>query len=201
MAALPAFTSPPPPPPGPANPDPAPDLGLGPGGGAGPGSPARAGSSIPVSAFKLRAQAFGKIAGTALQAGGGLINRGLAAGEEDLCFIPDKEDVDTIAPPVGRLAARRVQVPVGEENVSDVEDLMAAGIGLFAYAVKGVADWVTARSRRRAAVTGAAVIYPEDGTGSPPATSPAGELPPPSPWEAATAANTGAPVRGLHRAP
>src|SRR5579859_1117337 len=167
MAALPAFTSPPPPPPGPANPDPGPANpapGPGPGGGAGPGSPARAGSSIPVSAFKLRAQAFGKIAGTALQAGGGLINRGLAAGEEDLCFIPDKEDVDTIAPPVGRLAARRVQVPVGEENVSDVEDLMAAGIGLFAYAVKGVADWVTARSRRRAAVTGAAVVYPEDGT-------------------------------------
>lgn len=119
------------------------------GGGAGSSSP---GSSTP-EFFKSRSKAYGAIAGAALKAAGGWLNRIAAAHVEDECFLPDDDDLADVPPPLGRLAARRLRL--GDvENLSDIEDVGMAVVGLVAWLAKGFsAAYDARREMRRLAVS------------------------------------------------
>lgn len=113
----------------------------GPAGGGGAGS--RPGSSTP-EFFKSRSKAYGAIAGAAVTAIGGWLNHLAAAHNEDECFLPDDDDLSDIPPPLGRLAARRLRL--GDiENLSDIEDVGMALVGVTAWLAKGVSAAYTAR--------------------------------------------------------
>lgn len=162
MAPGPGFAPLPAPPPGPANPDP--PMGPRPQGDvAGDGAEAgTAPRSTTVSTdqrvlFRGRAKTFQRLFEMAFKAVGGLANRALAAGEDDGCFLPDDEDLKTVPPPIARVAARRVELPVDGENLSDAEDLIAAAIAFGVWLVKGLVDMFEARRDARRAKPGADV--------------------------------------------
>lgn len=110
------------------------------------------GTSIPAF-FKQRSASYAKIAGALLQAVGGWCN--MLSGDDE-AFLPDDDDMETIPPPLGRLAARRIKV--GDPgNLTDIEDMGMAAIGLIAWAAKGAAAMLEARRERRRAEKGKAV--------------------------------------------
>jgi hypothetical protein len=125
-------------------------------GGRDPGDESR--SSAPASStapsprlLASRGKAYTAIARTALQAAGGWLNKLSAVHDEDDSFIPDDDDLADIPPPLGRLAARRLRVGENIENLSDLEDIGMAAIGLVAWLAKGVSSaWETRRAIRRA---------------------------------------------------
>lgn len=173
---MPGFSPTPPPPPGPANPDPpTPGPATRRGGRdvwpAATSTPAStdgdrgrgdgAGDKPPDAPFKSKRATFTKLIETALQAVGGLLNRGLAVDESDECFLPDEDDLATVPPPLGDLAARKVTLPIGKDDLSDAEDMIAAAIGLAAWLFKGLVDWAMARRAQRKAQAGA-VMGPRD---------------------------------------
>lgn len=170
LAPSPGFAPLPAPPPGPANPDP-PTSSRPPGDDAGDGAAVTGAprfttvSTDQRALFRGRAKTFGKLAETTFKAIGGLLNKILATGDDDGCFLPDEDDLKTVPPPIGRLAARRVDLPVDGENLSDAEDLIAAVIAVVAWAIKGVVDMLAARRDARRAVAGAAVHVDEPGGG------------------------------------
>jgi hypothetical protein len=110
------------------------------GGAAGDSQP---GISTP-EFFKSRSKAYGAIAGAALTAIGGWLNHLAAAHDEDECFLPDDDDLTDIPPPLGRLAARRLRLG-NIENLTDIEDLGMAVVGVTAWLAKGVSAAYTAR--------------------------------------------------------
>lgn len=121
-------------------------------------------TSIPAF-FRSRAKSYGAIAGALLQATGGWIN-GAVARADDIgdAFLPDDDDVEAIAPPLGRIAARRIKVG-SPDNLTDVEDMFTAAIGITVWLAKGVTATLTARRARRAEQGGRAVYHdPEQGT-------------------------------------
>lgn len=120
---------------------------------------AATGTSIPAF-FKQRSASYAKIAGALLQAVGGWAN--MLSGAEE-AFLPDDDDMETIPPPLGRLAARRVKV--GDPgNLTDIEDMGMAAIGIIAWAAKGAAAMLEARRERHRAEAGRAV-HAEKGEG------------------------------------
>lgn len=175
---MPGFSPIPPPPPGPANPDPPTGPATRRGGrdawpaatstqastdgdgdrGRGDGGDGEKKDAPP---FKSKRATFTKLIETALQAVGGLLNRGLAVDESDECFLPDEDDLATVPPPLGDLAARKVTLPIGKDDLSDAEDMVAAAIGLAAWLFKGLVDWAMARRAQRKAQAGA-VMAPRD---------------------------------------
>jgi hypothetical protein len=137
----PGFAPIPDPLPGPGNPDQLP---------SGTTDSASSGLRAPtrIDIPKAKGQAYAKIAKGLLHAVGGLINRAIAVDDDDVSFLADEDDDETIPPPLGRLAARRVPIGKDGEDFSDVEDIGQALVGLIAWAVKGVTDHLQARNER-----------------------------------------------------
>jgi hypothetical protein len=151
LASPPGWAEVPSPPPSPTRPDQLP-----PGAVTGPakdGAPSGSPGSTPESPRLLasRGKAYAAIARAALMAAGGWLNK-LAAieGIEDESFLPDDDDLADIPPPLGRLAARRIKL--GDiENLSDIEDVGMALVGIAAWLAKGVSSaWEVRRELRRA---------------------------------------------------
>lgn len=154
LATPPGWGAPPPSLPSPSTPDP-----LDPGATTGePGPAAESSSSAPVSStapsprlLATRGKAYAAIARAGLQAAGGWLNKLSAVHDEDESFLPDDEDLADIPPPLGRLAARRLRVGENIENLSDLEDIGMAAIGIAAWLAKGIsAAWEARRAVRRA---------------------------------------------------
>lgn len=168
LPGLPGFA---PVPPGRANPDPEPPAPTSSGtpadsgDGGGSGSSAGIRDRIPIK--ELRSGPYEAIARGLLRAAGGLLNSRIQVDEEDKSFIPDDDDDKTIPPPLGRVAARHLPVS-GKAELSELEDIGAAAVGLLAWAAKGlVSMWEARRDKRRvrkAAGQAGAAVY-EGGTG------------------------------------
>jgi len=91
-------------------------------------------------------------------AAGGWLNRAAAGDDDDnLAFLPDEDDEKTIPPPLGRLAARRIKLGDGTENLSDLEDIGMAVVGLIAWLAKGSTELIQRRRERKRIEKGAAV--------------------------------------------
>lgn len=162
MASLPQFRQLPPPP-TPIDDPPAdspPTPGGAPGGAQAAGT-AGTGISTP-EFFKSRAKSYAKIAEALLAAAGGWLN--MASGEPDSgAFLPDDDDEATIPPPLGRIAARRIKI--GDPgNLTDIEDIGMAAVGLGVWLAKGITAMLSARRERRRAAAGA-VVHDESGNG------------------------------------
>jgi len=119
------------------------------------------GASPTITVPRGKAAAYRKIMQAGFKALGGLINSVIAAGPEDESFLPDSDDLDTVGPPLGRVAARHVPLGKATENMTDVEDLGMAAIGLIAWALKGAGSWWEARRAKTRLPAGTAV-QPED---------------------------------------
>lgn len=147
LAALPAFQMPRAPLPGMGNPDPAPEADDHQGAAAASASKGQQTASIPAF-FKQRAKSYAKIAETLLTAAGGLLNA--QSREDSEAFIPDDDDRETIPPPIGRLMARRIKLGADPDQLSDIEDLGMAAVGVAMWLAKGVTTvWEARRARRR----------------------------------------------------
>ena len=119
-------------------------------------------SGIPTSIpefFKRKSRTYEEIARGAFRAAGGLLNQAVRAGDDDASFIPDDDDDESVPPPLGRLMARRVPIGGDDTNWSDMADLGAAGVGLLAWALKGLISTATARRERRRLIAGASVYH------------------------------------------
>lgn len=164
----PGFRSLPPPPPGPANPDPPATTAAAAGdedqGAAAAAAPRSTRTSIeaPAVLFRGRAKTFTKLAETGFKAVSGLLNRFAAVDVEDQSFLPDDDDLKMVPPPIGRLAARHVELPVDAEGMSDAEDMIAAAIALGAWGIKGIVDALDARRAARRATAPGTVVAPSD---------------------------------------
>jgi len=147
LAPLPMFRAPRPPLPGTGNPDPAPPVDEHQDDGRAAAASPEQRTSIQAF-FKQRAKSYAKIAETLLSAAGGLLNT--RAGEDCDAFLPDEEDRETIPPPVGRLMARRIKIGADPDQLSDIEDLGMAAVGVAIWLAKGMtALWDARRARRR----------------------------------------------------
>ena len=113
--------------------------------------------------FKGRAKSYAKIAEVLFTAVGGALN---AAAQRELAdtaaWLPDEDDLETVPPPLGRIAARRLKVGADPSQLSDIEDIGMAAVGLIAWAAKGVSAVFAERRARRKAEQGKAV-YNETG--------------------------------------
>lgn len=99
---------------------------------------------------KVIEQAAAGIAGLGLEAAGGLLNMRLTPPEDEDTWLPDGQDLDQVAAPLGRIAARHVPLPdVSARELSDLQDAIAAAIGLAGWLIKGFAGWVGSRARAR----------------------------------------------------
>lgn len=154
LASLPAFKTPRALPPSADNPDPAPQnlrehqVAA----AADDAKPKRDTASIQ-GFIKRRAESYAKIAGTLLKAVGGYLNA--AAGEIDSeAFLPDDDDLADIPPPLGRLAARRIKLGTDPDQMSDIEDIGMAAVGIGIWLVKGLSAVLEARRERRRAEKG-----------------------------------------------
>lgn len=160
--------------PGPANPDPAPPTSTStratspaaadePGGrGAGGGSKDQT-ASIP-GLFKQRSKSYAKVAETLLKAAGGWLHTSAGLGDDSEAFLPDEDDLDTIPPPLGRLAARRIKLGADPDELSDIEDIGIAAVGILVWLAKGFSGVLEARRARRRLEKGKAV-HDETGDG------------------------------------
>jgi hypothetical protein len=145
LASLPGYKTRPAPLPGRGNPDPLPPDAVT--GAASSSSEQKA----SIRAFsRERAKSYAKIAGTLMRALGGYLNTMSGEPESD-AFIPDEDDDETIPPPLGRLAARRVKLGADPEQLSDVEDIAQAAIGTLVWLAKGATALFEARRARRRA--------------------------------------------------
>lgn len=162
LADLPAFAPPPMPLPSLRNPDAPPP-------GADPGEAAPAGDSKQQKAsiqgfFKQRAKSYAKIAETLLKGVGGMLHAAADLGEDSDAFLPDEDDLETIPPPLGRLAARRIRIGADPDTLTDVEDIGMAAVGILVWLAKGVGGVLeTRRIRRRAEQDRAVHREPGDG--------------------------------------
>lgn len=104
-----------------------------------------------------RATPYEAIARGALRALGGLLNGFSGVDDDDESWIPDQDDDRDIPKPLGRLAARRVPIDIGDASLTDLEDMAAAGVGGIAYVIKGLVSMIDNRRRRRREIAGAAV--------------------------------------------
>lgn len=115
--------------------------------------------------FKGRAKSYAKIAEVLFTAVGGALN---AAAQHELdgttAWLPDDDDLETVPPPLGRIAARRLKIGVDPAQLGDIEDIGMAAVGLLAWAAKGVAAVFAARRARNKLEDGRAV-YNETGDG------------------------------------
>jgi hypothetical protein len=84
------------------------------------------------------ADSFGKVAGGAFVAVGGLLNARLAADDDDDTWIPTEQERDQVGKPIGRIIARRAPLPGGEQNATDIADGIAVAIGLVQYALRNI---------------------------------------------------------------
>lgn len=112
--------------------------------------------------FKQRAKSYAKIAETLLTAAGGLLNA--RSGTDSDAFLPDDEDTETIPPPIGRLMARRIKIGADPEQLTDIEDIGIAAVGLVMWAAKGLTMlWEERRERRR--LEAGRAVFDETGNG------------------------------------
>lgn len=156
--------------PGPDNPDPLDDAETTSTRTTGAAAAAASGSSgqEPASIqalFKGRAKSYAKVAGTLFKAVGGLLNNAATPdGWESEAFLPDEDDEETVPPPLGRIAARRIKIGANPDQLTDLEDIGIAAVGLLVWAAKGIAAVAEARRERRKLEAGKAV-YAESGDG------------------------------------
>lgn len=153
-------------PPGQSNPDPPQpemtpaDAGAGAAGsGSGSSEPSR--WTTPTAVKSLRSSPFESVARGLMRAIGGLLNRRFQVDDTDTSFLPDSDDDVLIAKPAGRIAARHLPLP-DKADLSELEDIGAAVVGLLTWASKGlISAWDARATRRRgravARGTGAAV--------------------------------------------
>lgn len=115
--------------------------------------------------FKGRARSYAKIAEVLFSAVGGALN---AAAQRELegtaAWLPDEDDLDTVPPPLGRIAARRIKVGADPAQLTDIEDMGIVAVGLLAWAAKGVSAVFAGRKQKKRAEAGRAV-YDETGGG------------------------------------
>ena len=158
----PGFRTLPPPPPGPANPDPPMTTAAGDGDQDPAPRSTRASTDPPAALFRGRVKTFTKLAETAFKAVSGLLNRFAAVDVEDRSFLPDDDDLHTVPPPIGRLAARHIELPIEPEKMTDAEDMIAAAIAVGAWGIKGIVDALDARRAARRATAPGTVVAPSD---------------------------------------
>lgn len=162
LASLPGFRAPRVPPPSLANPDEPipPQAGAA---AADDGGRASSGTATSIPAFfKQRAKSFAKVAETLLNATGGWLNK--ISDEDSEAFIPDEDDADMIPPPLGRLAARRLKLGADPDQLSDLEDIGMAAVGIAVWLAKGFTTlWEAKRERRR--IEASAAVHRETGDG------------------------------------
>jgi hypothetical protein len=84
------------------------------------------------------AEAFGKAAGGAFVAVGGVLNAKFGAHEDDDVWIPTEQERDQVGQPLGRIMARHAPLPGGEQNATDIADGIAIAIGLVQYALRNI---------------------------------------------------------------
>lgn len=154
LASLPAFRPPRALPPSADNPDPAPqNLREHQGAAAADDARPKRDTASIQGFIKKRAESYAKIAGTLLKAVGGYLNA--ASGETDSeAFLPDDDDLADIPPPLGRLAARRIKLGADPDQMSDIEDIGMAAVGIGIWLVKGLSAMLDARRERRRAEKG-----------------------------------------------
>jgi hypothetical protein len=103
-------------------------------------------------AEKRKAAAFGQLAAAAFAALSGLLNARLRLDEDDETWLAEKEDMDGVGKPAGRIIARHAPLPGGSEanDLGDAIEIVIAGAG---YLIKNAtARAKELRERRRAAV-------------------------------------------------
>lgn len=136
-------------PPGRWNPDPPPPGADGSASASSAGDPAPTLTPAELAAtVKGKGRAYAKIAKALLHALGGWLNMTLAVDEDDKSFLPDDDDDETVPPPVGRIAARKIKLGADAENLTDIEDIGIAAVGLIAWAAKGITEHLSARRER-----------------------------------------------------
>lgn len=147
----------------PASPGPDLDETSGPGTTSIPGSTDRPAVVATPAPFRARVKAFTKLAEGGFSAIAGLLNRAVSTGPDDETFLPDDDDMATVPPPIARLAARRVELPLDEEGLTDAQDAIAAAIALGAWALKGLVEYVSTRRAIRRTLQGTAIHVDGDG--------------------------------------
>jgi hypothetical protein len=101
---------------------------------------------------RRKAAAFGQLAAAAFAALSGLLNARLRLDEDDETWLAEKEDLDGVGKPAGRIIARHAPLPGGSEanDLGDAIEIVIAGAG---YLIKNAtARAKELRERRRAAV-------------------------------------------------
>lgn len=152
--------------PGTDNPDPVdPEMMSATAAAAGDGS----GSNEPAAAsiralFKGRARSYAKVAETLFKAVGGWCNAVTTRDVDSDAWLPDDDDMETVPPPLGRIAARRIKIGADPESLSDIEDMGMAAVGLLVWAAKGIGAVFEARREIRRLEAGRAV-HKETGDG------------------------------------
>lgn len=106
-----------------------------------------------------RAAAFAKLAAAGVAAVSAVLNNRLAVDDEDETWLADREDMDAIGKPAGRLISRKLPLPEGTDT-NDLADAIEIAIGAAGYLAKNTQEWVRSlRERRRA--RGGAAVYEE----------------------------------------
>ena|SRR5690348_814037 len=126
--------------------------------GDGRGSPSSEQAASIRELFKGRAKSYARVFDVLFQAVGGILNSGAQRelGDTD-AWLPDDDDRETVTPPLGRIAARRIKLGVDPGQLTDIEDIGMAAVGIVAWAAKGVAAVFEARRARKRAELGKAV--------------------------------------------
>lgn len=138
--------------PGAGNPDPAPETSTAAAAADGaPSASSEQGTASIRALFKGRAKSYGKIAETLFKAIGGMLNTSAseAAKLDTDAWLPDDDDLETVPPPLGRIAARRIKFGADPEQLSDLEDIGMVAVGLVMWAAKGITAVAEARRIRR----------------------------------------------------
>lgn len=81
-------------------------------------------------------QAFAGVVTVALVAVGTFLHNRMTPGDDNDVWLPDEQDAEAIASPLGSLAARRAPIEKGE--ASDIADALTALVGAAGYALKNV---------------------------------------------------------------
>lgn len=105
-------------------------------------------AGLDPKAQRLRAKAFGQLAGAAFAMLSGLLNARLRLDEEDPTWLADAEDLAAVGDPAGRIIARHAPLPDGTD-AGDLADGIGIAIAAAGYLIKNSRARAAAISARR----------------------------------------------------
>lgn len=106
---------------------------------------ASTGSTNPKGFRKASAAFYGTLCKALLAAASGIANMSLRQDEDDHTWLMQPDEVTGIGEPLGRIAARKVPLPMGEGTASDLSDALEAGVVLAMYVTRSLGE----RAERR----------------------------------------------------